>query len=294
MKISKLLELDRAHKTANSLPYSFGDSFLLAHNKFYKKIREGALQTGFQYSLEYNSNYSALGLSQLEEILSRRCIPYADNVSVLNEIEKKIQGTTTWDEVSDNLKRNFVFHESCHVVARAKAKTYFASERDATCRVINLLLEESFANSIELLGIVEASDSAHRIFYEHNSYSFVYDSKTHLQNLISDIGLDSALSFLIFCYLHSNFRYDNINEQDFRAILKNLSIEFNKDSKIIKNLKGVSRIAFQLNPRFIDLTSGFYLRLNGLKMPDSNFKLMDNLALDSRFLNYIKDLSSGY
>ncbi len=276
MKISRLLELDRQYLSKQSLALCFGDSFLNEHNSIYAAIKKGALDNGFIYSTDVDPSYAALPLSQLDVVLKNKKIPYFDNVSVLLEVEKKIPQMTQWDEVSDNLKRNFIFHESCHAVSRSEADVIFNNEKVELKIILKLMIEESFSNACELMAIVDVEQPAHRLFYEANSYIYVLDYRVHLRDLTNEFGIADAFKFILFCYLYSNFLHDLIDDQKLNQILGLLRLTIS-DPKKLKKLKAISRIAFQLNPRFRMVTSGFYMRLNG-------FNLLENELAQSKFM----------
>lgn len=289
MKISRLLELHSQCKPQYSLPNCFGDGFLIQNNPIYKAVRVATINANFTFTTEVTNDYLVLPLSQLDEVLRNKKIPYFENVSVLNQIEKKIPNTTLWDEVSDNLKRNFLFHESCHAVSRTIADRIFLGDLDQQKNVLKLMLEESYSNTCELFGVVDVDQPAHRLFYEMSSYIYVYEDRVHLKDLINEIGRESSLKMMMMFYLHSNFQFESIDERALSRILKLLAIE-SKEAKKIKKFRTISRIAFQLNPRFREVTSGFYLRLNGYEANLAAFDFMHLLETDSRFIQFIESV----
>jgi hypothetical protein len=209
---------------------------------------------------------------------------YIDNVSVLEEIEKRIPKQSVWNDIADNLKGNSVFHESCHLAARSFGKDLDRSLANgstlstADAKVLVILLEESFANACELLSILDAEDQVHRIFLELNSYVYMLDDRVHLANAKRDLGAASLLKFILLCYLHANFLRE-IGDRDFDRILA-LASASGLDAKQKKALRQLSKIAFKLNPRFREVTTRFYLRLNLL--PHENALKFDFLkALES-------------
>jgi hypothetical protein len=296
MKLNKLLELDRKNLNQEALAQSFGDHFLYQHNSIFRKIRQLTLKAGCKYSVEFNLAYTALPLGQLDYILLKQEIPYFNNVSVLQEIEKKIPQTTDWDEVSDNLKRNYLFHESCHVVARSISQSFFTSAQTSSHQVLKLLLEESFANSCELLGIADVDQTAHRLFYEAQSYIFMFDERHLIQELIRDWNLEFVLKFMIYSYLFSNFLKNKIEDTEmnkiFQLILnpKDERTKLFKDAKQIKKLRAISQIAFELNPRFRMVTTGFYLRLCGFKKDSIQFNFLKLIESEPDFKKLIHEM----
>tara|TARA_B110001454_G_scaffold219202_1_gene251980 strand:+ start:70004 stop:70906 length:903 start_codon:yes stop_codon:yes gene_type:complete len=293
MKIARLLELHQQNQTDLSLPKNLGDGFLLKNNSLYRAVRTMATQLDFKYTDQVDSKYLALPLSQLEIVLKNKTVPYVDNVNVLVDIEAQIKNITTWDDVTDNLKQNHVFHESCHAISRSISNTIFKDETDSDSAILRLLVEESFSNTCELLGIVDAEDMAHRIFYELNSYIFMYNDRSQLKRLVAEIGQSSAIKFLIGSYLFSNFLHEKIKDSDFAQLLKMLEL-YQHPISVQKMMRSVSKIAFELNPRFRWVTTTFYLRLYGMNVSPESLGKIDFLKimmLDNRFLSLIDELS---
>lgn len=262
-----------------------GDGYLVKSNPIYRLLRNRALKAGFRYSRDPAPDYFALPLSQLEHFLEKKTIPYFDNVNVLEELEKKAPLATVWDDVTDNLRQNHVFHETAHAVARAAGIAIFESPLSPPQQIVRLLIEESFANACELLGIVSVEDPAHRIFYEINSYSSMYDERTLLKNLVTDVGQKSAIEFLIYSYLFSNFLHERFEDSSFSEILNLVGI----DPK--KSLRPAGKIAFKLNPRFRLVTTVFYLRISGFKCTTQEINAIDFISIIKQAAPYRRFIS---
>ena len=287
MKLSRLW-IQHQQFEAQGLKDNFGDGYLVHHNKIYSNIRKKSLKNGFLFSSAENSLYQALPLSQLEWILSKKIIPYYNNVSALAEVNNKLPENILWDDISDNLKGNHVFHESCHSVARSltseiipknPAKNKFDLQKWTLIR----LLEESFANSCELLAVTDASDVIHRIFFELNSYVVMFEDRTHLKKSLHDLGAENLTKWMILSYLQANFLRPSINDQTFEKMLlflKPHQSSFSTADK--KTLRAFSKIAFQLNLRFRQVTTSFYFKLSGVTLPL-------NELLDFDFLETLKN-----
>lgn len=290
MKLSRLLELHNKSTQPLGLAKNLGDSFLLENNHLYKLIRKKTVEFDFKYSHEPNSSYLALPLSQLENILKTKTIPYIDNVSVLDGIKD----SAVWDDITDNLKKNNVFHESCHAIARTISSTFFGPQENTETTIVRLMIEESFANSCELLGIIDVEDSAQRIFYETNSYIFMHDDRFQLKKMVGQIGFQCSIQFLILSYLFSNFLRERISDSDLERMQKIAGIS-NNPAIEIKNLRSVAKIAFELNPRFRWVTTAFYLKLNGINYSNQQLQQLNFLSLlesQSQFRLLLETLSA--
>ncbi len=281
MKLSNLLD---QHRKFSNLPSALaevlGDGYLLQNNSLYKRVRDLAVAKGFQFSSKQNDAYRALPLSQLERILREKTIPYIDNVTVLNEIESRIPGLTVWNDISDSLKGNSVFHESCHAAARTPSlATDIQREVGidlSEAQTLSLFLEESFANACELLSILDADDVVHRIFIELNSYVYMLEDRVHLRVADDELGSEALMKFILLSYLHANFLHE-MSDKDFARTLALAGAPSTLDAKKKKSLRQLSRIAWKLNPRFREVTTRFYLRLNGLKLENSRLLGFDFL-----------------
>ena len=142
--------------------------------------------------------------------------------------------------------------------------------------VLSRLIEESFANTCELLAVVDAIDPVHQIFFELNSYVVMLEDKTNLKKALQDIGEHIFMKFMILCYLHANFLAPPLSDQKFEKLFSLISekkSEFSLSQK--KSMRALSKIAFELNLRFRMVTTGFYLKLNGISTPMAELKDFD-------------------
>jgi hypothetical protein len=269
MKIASLLKHHQDAESKSSLNENLGDGYLLKNNRVFSGIRNLALASGFSFDMGFNSLYAALPLSQLDSLMRQQRIPFTDNVSVLRSLETQIPGQVTWDHVCDGLKKNRIFHESSHAVARSiRAKIDFSETQKKELKILQILIEESFANCCELLGIVDVKDSVHRIFYECNSYFTVFDDKTNLAKALEDYEAEGLIGFLICAYVHSNFLNNEMSDADFKKLVALNFPHMSPDRKSpdTKRLKSLAKNCYLLNPRFRSVTTSLYLRLNGISI----------------------------
>ncbi len=222
--------------------------------------------------------------------MASRSIPYVDNVEVLRSIEKKIPGLVEYYEVRENLKKNFVFHESCHAVARGRL-----TGDDRALKKMNLLLEESYANTCELFGALEAEDSAHRIFYEANSFTALFEMRGNLKKLCNDVGAPLVFQFVMLGYLHSNFLFNSFSEKEFEKVSIYLAkINNTAISPLhLKALRVLLKVCFTLDLNFRTTTTGLHLKLSGV--PDSSlvgdFSYFDTICNNGFYHRALKQLT---
>ncbi len=278
MKLTRLLELHRQNLGAQDLAGNFGDSILVRNNLIYRKIRASSLQAGFTFSCEPNTAYIALPFAQLENILASKNIPYVNNVTVIEKLVAQLKDDVVWDDISDGLRKNFVFHESCHAVARS-----FASPGNAEAiksKALRILMEESFANTCEFLAVADAEDASHRIFFELNSYTALFEEKTNIKNAIRACGFNCVFKIMWLAYLHSNYLHAHLDEKKWHRCLAIAGAD-SLPAPQSKALRALSKIAFTLDPRFRLVTTRFHFKLNGISMSPQEILNFDILAEDA-------------
>lgn len=279
MKLARLIELHRQNLSSQDLADNFGDGFLVRNNRIYGQIRTAALKAGYRLSSELNADYLALPFAQLEKILASKTIPYANNVTVIEKLAAQLKDNVVWDDISDGLRKNFVFHEGCHAVAREFAG--FDQAQDSQSKAFRILMEESFANTCEFLAVADAEDAAHRIFFEANSYTALFEDRKNIVNAIRNSGFSAVFKIMWLAYLHSNYLHDYLDEKQWNRCLVIAGIE-SLPAPQLKALKTLSKTAFTLDPRFRLVTTGFHLKLNGISMAPQEllqFKILEMSAL---------------
>lgn len=286
MKISQLLDIHQKFFTEYSLISNFGDSYLYHHNKLYKNIRLATVHYGFSFTENTNIFYQTLPLVQLEPILSDKKIPYLDNVSALKQLSVQLHDVQ-WPDLAGGLKKNYLFHESCHAVARSVFRNHTFNKNDL---VLQMLIEESFANTCELLAIIDAQDPVHRIFYEQNSYTWLPDIRTNLKNAAIIIDESQLFKFILLSYLHSNFLRTHLTEKELIQILELIVID-KSDSQKIKILRSLSKIAFTLDFEFRTITTRLHLKLNKQNIKLEAFDFMKILSENDNWLHLIDQLT---
>lgn len=293
VKLTRLLETHRSFSSENGLENNFGDLYLIKKNRIFSHIRHQALAANFGYSNERNDNYNALPLSQLENVLKTKTIPYLDNISVLDKLAADTQ--ITWEDIRDNLRKNYVFHESCHAVARSLMSAIYTHELSQE-KVLQILIEESFANTCEFMAVIDATDPIHRIFYEWNSYTSLFEERTHLERATKEMGDVAVFKFLLLSYLQANFLKTELSDKNLNRMI-NLSFENSlSDTRQLKTLRYLARITFTLDQRFREITTGFHLRLCGFQKSLSellNFNALDMIENEKSYPEFMTAVASA-
>lgn len=299
MKLNRLMEQHQKFRD-QGLKESFGDGYLMVHNRVYKNVRLAAVEAGYRFSHERNEAYETFPLLQLNQILQSKVLPYSHNVIAFESMTAKELDVLTWNDLEDNLKRNFVFHEATHAVVRSLTDKFLPSHKlDGSVEgqrmfALRMLLEESCANTCELMGVLDAGEGIHKAFYELNSYVCEFEYRTHLKNAVDEFGSKTVFHWMVLSYLHANFLRERIGDSEISAMRALVGLE-KVDAGKIKNLRGISKVAFNLNERFRYQTTGFHLRLAGVNIPLEDlfdFDFLKELAnikgIDSFFNELLK------
>lgn len=290
MKLSAMLQKHLESENPQGLSCNFGDAYLLKNNLVYKNIRRKTLSSGFSFSDSPDADYLAFPMGQLENVLSRKVIPYTDNFSAVKTLSAKA-GNLDWDHVVDNLKPNYIFHESCHAIARTESKEVLGKDATLQTRLTTLLIEESFANACEFFAIADAGDQFSRNFLQINSYFTVFDDRTHLRKTIEKVGAADVFKVMLLGYLHSNFLNEKMTDADFKRILDLTAF---KKMEAAPTLKSLAKNCFALNPRFRYTTTEMYLRVNNVAAAVEEALDFDYLQLvknNSQIMKFINSLS---
>lgn len=286
MKITQLLDVHNKYSNKPSLSSNFGDGYLIHHNSIFKNIRLSTINYGFLFTENTNVDYQTLPLVQLESILDEKKFPFLDNVSVLKKLSDRLHDVN-WNDLNHGLKKNYLFHESCHAVARS---VFEKEPINKKFPVLQILIEESFANTCEFLAIIDVHDKIHRIFYEQNSYTFLPDIRINLKNCVADIGIKKLFKFMLLAYLHSNFLKPNLTDIHFYQILKFIDIE-STNHKYLKSLRALSKIALTLDLEFRSVTTQLHLRLNNQNTCLDNFDIMTILLENKNWSTVVDKLT---
>lgn len=295
MKITKLLKInDRYSGTLNSLDGHFGDSYLMNKNYLYRSIRERAIKLGYKYSKSDFERFYSFPLASLPWIVAKKKIPYIRNEIPLREItleNPKISLDTHYNLFTSN----YTLHESAHCCAFSiteqtldtslfiKTKQNGFSEEKLLA--LKILIEESFANTCDLMAWSFADNPVHFMFLKYNSYCQDWPP---LFKSVKWKNSNRQFYFIVFIlfYLHSNYLYDGFNRSTLERVCQlaqkilghtSLCIPKVEFSNLLKTLDKDMRIS----PEFRLITGEFYFQLKGIK---TNLESV----LDFDFLNFIE------
>ena len=289
MKLDRLLTLDEQSQTKDSLRSALGDSYLCAHSRLFSAVRNEVIRSGARFTDRPSSEFLAFPLGELENIVTQKTFPYVDNVTAMSSLNNSAAGALLWDHVADNLRPNYVFHESCHLIARSRQKPSEISTLNG--KLTTLLLEESFANTAEFFLIADADEPVHRIFLELNSYFTVFEDRTNLKKAIALYGIRPLFRFMHLSYLHANFLNENLTDPTLKTIIEISGFASAPELRVLRSL---SENVFALNPRFRYATAEMHLRTHGhtLSVYDAlEFDYLNELNKTSALIEQFDKLS---
>lgn len=255
-------------------------------------MRKDAQLFGFRYTAA-SAEHIALPFLQLESILKTQNIPYVDNVTALENLVSQFPNLS-WLDLAPHLKKNYIFHESCHAVARS----YFRQDKNsknndpnetAEGQILQILLEESFANTCELMAMLDVRSLEHEIFYAQNSYTWLPEVRSNMRKINEQIGEEALMQLIVIFYLYSNFLKDSISEKDLSELISLLELK-KFESQSMKTLRSLIRVAFTLDYEFRTVTTGLHLKLLGLNVDLQKFDILRELRNNKKNIEMINSL----
>jgi len=269
--LSWLAELDNcAHP--DDLADAFGDGYLCARNPVFAGVRRSALALGYRYSAADTPmwrDYQAFGLSTLHQIIASGIIPYHDTGSTIQRLLKSnSKAVLSPGIILSALKRNYAFHESAHCVAwsvlhRAEGGPVRLAANERERFVIEAILAESFANTVEMLGsLVRTLPLSDTLFYSLNSYMTPkQDRMVQLQDAVAAAGEYARFLLLFLGSFEANLTVAEPGD----ATRERIGLAAGRDTAPAHVVRMVTEAAFRLNPGFREKTTPMYFELLGYK-----------------------------
>jgi hypothetical protein len=279
LNVKALVELHQQYlDVPQSLSGNFGDGYLYQHNILYRNVRKQGILCGTTYSVGGNSrwyDYLVFPLVNFDELLENKEIPYVDNYNVLLRLCQKHPKLILPEKfIRDSFKRNYLLHETCHCIAHdfllkptKHSQEMSVNKISKSIRLLNSLLGESFANSVELISSAIADTNAHIFLHALNSYiPYSPKSRELVQKAIDEIGLPGFLKLAFTSYFFNNllgYEHSKANAEKILAVFNPyLKLEIKNGNREI-----ILDVLFKcclLNTRFRDETSIVYFSSLGL------------------------------
>lgn len=263
-----LAELDDC-PSSNALADAIGDRFLYRHNALFANVRDAALSFGYCFSSEDTPlwrDYHYLSLLSLNQILSSKTIPYCDNGKTLQRLIQQRPALALPPRfITANVMGNHAFHEAAHCVAHsllrqneARLNVRMRSEEERF--VLEAILAESFANTVEMLGMTLQSSASHTVFYALNSYMpSSKRRKTLLDRARMELGENLRFVLLFLSYFEANLTSAAPTHMTYQVIAEAAGCPTDQTGLA----KEVTDVGFLLNVGFRDNTTPVYLGVLG-------------------------------
>lgn len=287
LKLESLLKLhgqQQLVKDPKVLQRSLGDAYLYTQNPVFKNIRDQFLKIGGTFTTEDFCHYQVFPYASLPQILKLKKVPYANNVSVLEEIESLHPKRFTCAELI-KVKPNYTLHESSHCVAdfyleKISAGTFLSDLKISaeSKNAFRWIMAESFANAVESFANAFCKTSAHRLFFELNSY--VTHSKkvnSSLQQCLELIGPTHTFSVIYVSYLYANCLLPMPSHKQYQQLLEILIPDTQLKAKAIESaaVRKIFAHGFELSLDFRMQTTGFFCAYMGINTPLEKLLLID-------------------
>ncbi len=275
--VFEILKLHDSFQNSAILEKSIGDGYLYQNNPLYRNVRNEFLKYGYTCTTEDFCHYVAMPFLSLAEIIKKKKVPYFDNATPIKMIEQLHPKKFSCEEIIKP-KTNHVLHESSHCIAEEYLKIINVKNDIITKEqtiALQMILAESFANTVESICNYWNTTPEQRLFYEMNSYIIHYSKISHaLKETVQLIGMKNSFALVYLSYLCSNCLLNEISQTQMSKLI---SAYFDlKTSEVILKNKCCTKIfnhAFELSMDFRLQTTGFYCQMAGLK--SDLFKLVD-------------------
>jgi hypothetical protein len=286
MRLADVLAAHDAYRPFTAVPDNVGDGFLYCANPVFRAVRDRATAAGVRFTTEDFCGYGVASLAALGAILRARTIPYQDNVGVLRRAEAKRPGGTLRNVMP--IKSNLIMHEAAHCVADQALPATLTVRGTrlgaARTQALRSALGESFANACDLLGMVAADSSAHRYFYDQNSFTRVEPRMQQaLQETIDRVGWPATARAVYLSFLLANTLSKTIDDASCARLWALAEVAVPKRRADRRVLEVVTRVGLSLNLRFRIETAAFFLRYeHGLEQDVFRLNAYDVLAVLER------------
>lgn len=260
------------HPAPNALADALGDRYLYKYNPIYARVRDAAIHFGYRFSAEDTPlwrDYQAFGLTTLHRILKEKTIPYLDTGNTLKRlVETNPKVAAAPGYLLANLRPNHAFHESAHGVAHAVLSRFgsdlHAAAPDEKDRfVLEAVLAESFANTVELLASVsEQAPISDVLFYTLNSYTAPARMRTeHLTAAGRELSAALRFTVLFLASFEANLRAGPPTAHEYERVAAACVQSPHNNSRDL--VRRVTNVGFALNRSFRENTTPMYFDLLG-------------------------------
>lgn len=261
MYLSDLLDLHKSYAHEHSRPEILGDAYLMQTNPVYRNVRLFSLDIGCTY-IEAYPEYLLLPFHELQRIVATKRIPYVPSGRLLEGIESQRPNVFTAEEVT--IPESYHLHESAHVIAEHFFKDVVLNSSEE--KILKAILSESFANTVDALSCVPATNDIHRFFIGKNCY--MQPRKNVMQamaRLTADLGATFNFMLTFFTYVQANFLAKPLSKKSVQQLADQYAAGHTIGAKQRKDVQIVCDIGERLDPNFRTTTTGAFLKQEGFE-----------------------------
>lgn len=255
MLFDDILDIHNSFQPPGSHGDILGDGYLLDSNPLYRSVKTVAVKIGCRF-VEASSEYLLLPFNELPNILARREVPYVPSARLMKKVERGRPGTFAVEDLP--MPESYHLHEAAHVIAEHFLKDIEPQNQQE--QILKAILAESFANTVDALVCVHASDEIHDFFIKQNCYMHPQKKIALAMNgLIESMGFQFTFMLTFFSYVHANFLAKPMTNQ----FVLELASSYAPGKKLTANTKKdvgvVLGIGEKLDPLFrINTTSNYF------------------------------------
>lgn len=281
--LAAMLWVDQQYAGPSTLSSCLGDSYLCAMNPLFRAIRDEALALGVRFQGETDSFAHAYGIAPLftlNQILSEGVVPYRADVNLLQRlIDANPHLKLDTQEVREFVAGHKVLHESAHVVADRRLREWSpAGDAADLAPILRSLIGESFANTVECIGGLLATQGIHQVLWSWNSYILVCEpQRALLQACAETFGTAQMFELAMWIFFHLNV-HAQTNEcaTGFRqAAVRSIFSGGGFTPGELKIAASVGPALFGLSEGFRGGTTPLYFRLLGLEKGLEHIRKLD-------------------
>ena len=247
----------------------------MAHNEVYRRLRTRALAIGCTFT-EAWPRYLLLPFNELEVIVTNKRVPYVPSGRLLREMETQCPGVFTVDEM--RMPESYHLHEAAHVVAEDLCRGLKLNTREE--QILKIILCESFANTVDALACVPATDDLHQFFIAQNCYMKPRkNAMDAMSRLIKRLGFRFTFMLTLSSYLHANFLREPPTPETIADLLARYATTTTLTAQLEKDCGTIGRLGEKLDPLFRVQTTSMYFKMIGFT--DDIEDLLDFSFLDT-------------
>ena len=261
MQFNDILDIHSAYTHEHAHADILGDGFLLQNNPVYRSARRLSLEIGCRY-VEAYPRYLLLPFHELPKIVVSKEVPYVPHARLMQEIESDRPNAFSLDEVP--MPESYHLHESAHVIAEHFFGGVQVESQEG--RILNAILCESVANTVDALTCMPAHEEIHRLFVKQNCYMQPQKKIIEaMSRLVTELGFQFTFMLTYFTYVQANFLSEPLSDERIRGLLAEYVPGAPPNAKTAKDIQIVRGIGEKLDPRFRVNTTANYLKQQGFE-----------------------------